>query len=599
MAYPERREGRWRRARRQLTKLPGRTPLRVKLLAAVLALVVIALGVISLAGVGFLRQYIVGQENSKLQVMQQQAATGHIGDRLGGQAPGQSFGPQDYVYMFLSSKNTLSTFPGYLPNQSLPTVSPGAAWLTSELGHPVTVSSPDGQHRWRVVANPLTVTSGGSVVFQGKLIIGIDVTSDSAIISNLIHIDMLVSLLVLFGVGIAGMALVRASLHRLNEIEETAEAIAAGDLSQRVPDADPRTEVGSLGQSLNTMLTQIEAAFAARTRSETDARNSEERMRRFVADASHELRTPLTTIRGFAEYYRQRGGVSGGEELAARADLIEDLATAAGSARGGGKLSHAELDRLIRRVEQEATRMGVLVEDLLLLARLDQQRPLEFRTVDLLSIAADSVHDARVIAPARAITLTMETSRIPLVIGDEVRLRQVVGNLVNNALTHTPDGTAIEVTISAGTLESKAHSGAGTPEAPVVFGAPGPAPVPVQAVVLKVADHGPGLNQEQAEHVFERFYRTDRARTRAAGGTGLGLAIVAALVAAHHGRVWVESAPGSGTVFGFALPLSAEALGVEHDEEHDEGAAAKPQPTPTDADALPDPAHAGRGESRR
>ncbi len=172
--------------------------------------------------------------------------------------------------------------------------------------------------------------------------------------------------------------------------------------------------------------------------------------------------------------------------------------------------------------------MGVLVEDMLQLARLDQQRSLDFRTVDLLAIAADALHDARVIAPKRAINLTVGTPDAPLVTGDEVGLRQVVGNLMSNAMTHTPDGTPIEITIRSGTL----GNGHGPSRQARQLAEP--------AVILEVTDHGAGLTEDQREHVFERFYRTDRARSRTAGGTGLGLAIVSAMVSAHHGTVWVD-----------------------------------------------------------
>ena len=179
--------------------------------------------------------------------------------------------------------------------------------------------------------------------------------------------------------------------------------------------------------------------------------------------------------------------------------------------------------------------MGVLVEDMLLLARLDQQRPIEHRPVDLLTLAADAVQDARIIAPDRDITLDVGSGAAFLVLGDEVRLRQVIGNLMNNALTHTPDGTPVAVRVLAGPRQ------------------------PVPSVVLEVADQGPGLRQDQAEHVFERFYRADQARTRKAGGTGLGLAIVAALVAAHDGTVALKTAPGQGATFRITLPLAPEA----------------------------------------
>jgi two-component system OmpR family sensor kinase len=231
-------------------------------------------------------------------------------------------------------------------------------------------------------------------------------------------------------------------------------------------------------------------------------------MRRFVADASHELRTPLSVIRGFAEFYRQRDDVE-----------------------------RAELDRLISRVENEAVRMGVLVDDLLLLARLDQQRPLARRPVDLLALAGDAVHDARVLDSAREITLSVRSGSAFIVTGDEIRLRQVIGNLVNNALQHTPEGTPVDVVIRSGRL--------------------GDSP----AAVLEVVDGGPGMPAEAAERVFERFYRADPARSR--GGTGLGLAIVAGLVAAHGGSVQVETAPGAGATFRVTLPLDPDVIDVD------------------------------------
>ena len=325
-----------------------------------------------------------------------------------------------------------------------------------------------------------------------------------------------------------------------------------------MPDSDPRTEVGSLAQSLNMMLGQIEHAFRAQSASEVTARRSEERMRRFVADASHELRTPLSVIRGFAEYYRQRGG------------LRED-----------------ELDRMIRRVEDEAARMGMLVEDLLLLARLDQQRPLQRRPVDLLALAADAAQDARMLAPRRDIQLSVGSGGPFLVLGDEARLRQIIGNLVNNALTHTPDGAPIELRLricSAGRQALAGRAGAedgtqatpdghgaapaGTPDAEGAPDAPGTAVAAdtdggVDAVVvLEVADSGPGLTRQQAERVFERFYRADAARTRKTGGTGLGLAIVAALSAAHGGTVSVDAQPGQGATFRITLPMAPDAAGI-------------------------------------
>jgi two-component system OmpR family sensor kinase len=215
----------------------------------------------------------------------------------------------------------------------------------------------------------------------------------------------------------------------------------------------------------------------------------------------------------------------------------------------------------MQRVEKEAARMGLLVEDLLLLARLDQQRPLARQPVDLLSLAGDAVHDARLLAPARTVDLSVQPGAAFLVIGDEPRLRQVIGNLMSNALTHTPDGTPIEVSIGSGTLDPRL-------------------PDSSPAVTLDVTDHGPGMTPEQAHRVFERFYRTDQARTRATGGSGLGLAIVNALVSAHDGVASVRTAPGKGATFRIALPLAPEARG---------GAAADDDPDLDEAVEAPDP----------
>jgi two-component system OmpR family sensor kinase len=255
-------------------------------------------------------------------------------------------------------------------------------------------------------------------------------------------------------------------------------------------------------------------------------------MRQFVADASHELRTPLTAIRGYAEYYRQRGGTTGNGARHAAPTSAEPGLDA------DGQLSEPDVDRIMQRVEQESARMGVLVEDMLLLARLDQQRPIERRPVDMLTLAADAVQDARMIAPNREIELTVGNGAAFIVLGDEARLRQVISNLMSNALSHTPDGTPIDVRILA-------------------HGPDGRLPVP--SVTLEVEDHGPGLSREQADRVFERFYRADQARRRKTGGAGLGLAIVRALVGAHGGTTGVDTAPGDGATFWIRLPLAAEA----------------------------------------
>lgn len=584
MMQPGNRTGFWRSVR----ELPERTPLRVKLITAVLALVAVALLVISVTGLGFLKSYLLGPINNQLYaaaaapslpgVVQESLQSGRpVGtptanvivdwNPTGGKPQQISRAVSGGVFM-----RGVGTPPG-------PQVTPGAEWLTS--GRPTTVSAASGPGRWQVISVPVT-TARGHVT--GYVIIGLNVTSVYQTTGRLIAVDWIVSVLLLLVLAVVGVGVVRASLRPLKDIEQTAGAIAAGDLSERVPERDPRTEVGRLGRSLNAMLSQIESAFRSRSRSEAAARRSEEKMRQFVADASHELRTPLTAIRGFAEYYRQRGGI------------------ASGSDTHSGQLAPGDMDRIMRRVEQESARMGILVEDMLLLARLDQQRPLDARPVDLLTLAADAVHDARVVAPSRSIQLTVGAGAALLVIGDEVRLRQVIGNLMSNALTHTPDGTPIAVLIRSGDLNEAATAtemarpdrddepgseelASHTPEAshsPEAWdGAswdaehvppppepldPADSPLSGPAAVLEVTDHGAGLRPEQAEHVFERFYRADPSRTT--GGTGLGLAIVAALISAHGGAAWVKSRPGEGATFSVALPLAPEAVpGAEDDHE--------------------------------
>jgi two-component system OmpR family sensor kinase len=533
-----------------LRRLPSRTPLRVKMITALLALVAIALVAISVAGLfafqGDLRDQAASQVTATFNARTSQlnGPSGGFGRQGGLRA--DDFGLYGPILVELLSTQGQVIFPP--PGQSAagPSVPTSKAWLAAHAEQLATVPGPSRGDNWQVIAKQFTVTLGNGLTVSAPqnviLVVGTDLGNVNQTIRQLAGIDLIVSTIIMVGLAIVGVAIVRASLRPLVDIEHTAEAIAAGDLRLRVPDRDPETEVGRLGRSLNTMLTQIEASFHAREESEAAARRSEERMRQFVADASHELRTPLTAMRGYAEYYRQRGGV--GQEAAAEGRPAPGAAGPAASlSNGNGTLTGADLDRIMQRVEQESARMGVLVEDMLLLARLDQQRPVERRPVDLLTLTADAVQDARIIAPERSIDLTVGSGAAFLVLGDEVRLRQVIGNLMSNAVTHTPDGTPVEVRILSGTLHS-------TP-----------------GVVLEVADHGAGLRAEQAQHVFERFYRADQARTRRAGGAGLGLAIVAALVAAHDGTVSLDTSPGHGATFRITLPLAPEAQYHQPDQD--------------------------------
>ncbi len=499
-----------------------RVPLRIKLVAAVLSLVTLALAVISLGSTFALKSYLVGRIDTELRDTVQQASNGALPVRPADQTLAL---PSDSVIAVSVNDGWRLAYSSLLNKDDLPQL-PTLAQAQSRLasGEPFTVQSTDGWPRWRLI---VAAWPGGGYLIAGQMMVDVDNA-----LTRLVWIDALVGVAVLVLLASIGAALVRTSLRPLLEIEQTAAAIAAGDLTRRVPDPEPgggpvHTELGRLSRALNAMLSQIEAAFTARAASETAARaaesaardaavaaqvsetrarRSEERMRQFVADASHELRTPLTTIRGFAELYRQ--GAAGPPE---------------------------EVSKLVRRIEDEAARMGLLVEDLLLLARLDQQRPLEQTPVELRVIAMDAVQAAQAVAPERRIDLEIYPGAGPLVVlGDDARLRQVVGNLMTNAITHTPPEAAV-------TLRLRSEPG--------------------NLAVIEVIDTGNGLTPEQVERVFERFYRADAARTRrpdGSTGTGLGLAIVAALVRAHHGTVQVESEPGRGSTFRVRLPLAPE-----------------------------------------
>jgi len=344
-----------------------------------------------------------------------------------------------------------------------------------------TAQAEGGEARYRVSADALI---GGRT-----LVVAIPLTEIADTLRRLVAIELLVSAVVLAAAGATAWWLVRLGLRPLARMEETAGAIAAGDLTRRVEPTDPRTEVGRLGLALNTMLTHIEEAFGQR-------RASEERLRRFVADASHELRTPLTSVRGYAELFRKGA-----------AERPEDLANA------------------MRRIEGESARMSELVDELLVLARLDQGRPLERHPVDLRDIANAAVEAARAAAPYRSIDLD---APLPVaVLGDATSLREVADNLLANAREHTPEATPVHV---------------------LTFVADGHA-------VLEVADEGPGVPEEDAARVFERFFRADPSRTRGRGGAGLGLSIVAAVAEAHGGRASYRPRPGGGSLFEVRLPL--------------------------------------------
>ncbi|HEX3513835.1 MAG TPA: HAMP domain-containing sensor histidine kinase [Trebonia sp.] len=570
-------------------RLSDRTPLRTKLIASVLALVIMALAAISVASVVVLRTYLYTQRDNQLR-----QSFSHIAGELATSSGIQLNYPypvgSGMIAAFqkpgsqLVAGNTGPTLPGMSgssrPQQSLPEL-PGGNWANSQTAVLLTVPPQSGGDTWRVIAQAVTVTENSTnTQLTTNMLVAVDLGPVGAEVHRLIAVELIVGTAIVVVLAVVGVAVVRANLRPLDDIEMTAGEIAKGHLDHRVPERDPRTEIGSLGRSLNAMLSQIERAFHAQGRAEQAAHESEERMRRFVADAAHELRTPLTTIRGFAAHYRQRGGASSmrpgepGPNSSFRTEAADSGAlTASPVAVRQDGMSPEDLDHLVGRVEAEATRMGLLVEDLLTLARLDQQRPLAKAPVDLLTLAVDAVQDARIVSPGRPIDLIVAPGTAFLVDGDEPRLRQVMANLVNNAITHTPAGTPVRVKIARGTLAAQPADRAGSADGPAeqdgwggsasaadASRAPGRE---VPAIVLDVEDDGPGMSAEQAQRVFERFYRADAARNRASGGTGLGLAIVAGLVSAHGGTVSVRTAPGQGADFQVKLPLSPDALAVD------------------------------------
>jgi two-component system, OmpR family, sensor kinase len=484
-----------------LRTLPNRVPLRVTLVSSMLLLVTVALGASGAAGTYMLRRYLVEGVDEQLD----QAAKMMIdvyqdyGDVAGNQYLDNYLrAPVSWSSLTVAFVNEDGNGPGYLFSDDDTASEPrlqnlNINWVREHAGKPFEVRPVSGRgHNWRVMVVPLPDGNGSAVVA-----IGLDKVDGT--VSKLAFAHVVIGSIVLAVLAFVGYGMVRASLRGLVMAERTAREIAAGDLSRRVPASHPDTEVGRLAAAFNIMISEIETAFRARERSAAEAHASEARMRRFAADASHELRTPLTAIRGFAELYRQ----------------------------GGGDAGH-----VIARIEHHATRMSALVEDLLLLARLDQRRPIEQRPVDLLALAADAVQDIAATEDDHPVRLVAAADVPPVVIGDELQLRQVIGNLLSNAVQHTPTGTQVTVTVE-------------------VDG----------EVVLSVADAGPGLAPDDAARVFERFFRPDPARTRTAlagaqSGSGLGLSIVHAIVTAHGGAIRLETAPGAGATFVVRLPLN-------------------------------------------
>nr|WP_232327896.1 HAMP domain-containing sensor histidine kinase [Kibdelosporangium sp. MJ126-NF4]CEL14754.1 sensor histidine kinase [Kibdelosporangium sp. MJ126-NF4]CTQ96616.1 sensor histidine kinase [Kibdelosporangium sp. MJ126-NF4] len=470
----------------------------MRLVVALLLLTTVALGVIGVASVVLIRESMIARTDDQLRelAMRRPRPGPPPGSMPGPRRNSDGLPTEFTVLQFTPDGRLESGNAEFGPN--MPSLD--AATVGAINGRPFVADDKHGGPPWRVLVSRRQTPEGPVTILVAQ-----SLETTQATVTRLIWIEVAVGVGLLLAIGAGGFLLVRIGLRPLTKIERTAGDIAGGDLDRRV-DSDSRTEVGRLGGALNTMVGRLSSALRQRQQSET-------RLRRFVADASHELRTPLTSIRGFAELHRR-----------------------------GGAPERADVDRLMSRIEGEAIRMGLLVEDLLLLARLDQERALDLAELDIRTLVDDAVHDGRARDPDRQ--LIVECARKPIrVTADEHRMRQVITNLVSNAMTHTPPDSTINVRVGlpsnrkdtpvavAGTLESRGR------------------------VVLEVIDEGPGIPLAAAPYVFDRFYRVDEARSRRRGGTGLGLAITAAILEAHGGRVELRTAPGEGARFTVLLPL--------------------------------------------
>jgi len=499
--------------------------LRARLLLGLVALVVVGIMVADVATYASLKTFLYQRVDTQLKSSDEDLVHAlnssyepHGPGPEGGRSP-QSVPAGTYAAVIGSNGSVVvdlvtTAYPGQTAASARPVLPKpsGSAQVVS------TVAGRGGVSHYELLIEPLSQPPGD------YLAVAIPLTDVDSTLAQLVQLELLIGVLVVLAAALLGLVLVRLGLQPLARMGATAAAIAGGDLSRRVEPATDRTEIGRLGLALNAMLTQIEAAIAggdlsrrvepATDRTEigrlglalnamltqieaafAERTESNQRLRRFLADASHELRTPLTSIRGYAEILRR------------------------GAER---KPEDAALAR--RRIEEEAVRMTALVDDLLLLARLDQGRPLARETVDLQALVRDAQTDALAVAPNRPVQV-VAPDRV-VITGDNMRLRQVLGNLVRNALVHTPAATPIDLSLQQ--LDGKA--------------------------VLKVADHGPGLPAGVGDRVFEPFFRADAGRSRDRGGAGLGLSIVAAVVAAHGGNVRVESTEGGGATFTVELP---------------------------------------------
>jgi len=476
-------------------RLPHSLSLRTQLVVVTSVLIALAIAVTSLVAISALRAQMVHQLDEEMK-----ASSSSLVSSIGTSQTRQDGAVGSYrVYILDQRGNVLYSVAGADQQAENEPVLTG--WDSEKVKKyhetGTTVNSRTGSNDWRIMPISLESSTNGQA---SSMVIALPLKQTNQVVA-------LVGVLT-FAFGLATLAaaiamtwvIVTRTFEPLARVEQTAAKIAAGDLSQRIEDYNPSNEIGNLAISLNTMLAQIESSFNAQAKSEA-------KMRRFVGDASHELRTPLVSIRGYSELYRQ-GALPNDEAVA----------TAMG------------------RIESESKRMGQLVEDLLTLARIDERRESKLAPFDLFHLAVDASNDAYATSPDREVSLVGLTDDVAPtsapVIGDESRMRQVVANLLTNAMRYTPAGTPLEIAV--GVRED-------VPGYPLS--------------VIEVRDHGPGIHGEDRERVFERFYRTDTSRSRETGGTGLGLSIVAAILEQHDGSVHIEETSGGGATFVISLPF--------------------------------------------
>ena len=499
-------------------------PLRVRLVVVVVVLVTAALTASGVAAVTLLRSYLFSQVDTQLVEV---ARSPNVAEQLAQLDSRSAAGldrrsvpevagtpnqppqpgtrpplPSEFFVALADAQGDVlasagSSFTSVQPE--LPTMD--AATVATQAGIPFTVPSEGSGPQWRVLAVPNSL---------GSTIVAREIGDVESTVGRLTVVMIAIGGAIVVVVAVVAYLLIRRNLAPLAEVEAAAVAIAGGDMSRRVPAAAPGTEVGEMSMALNTMLGRLETAISAREVAVQEAQASEQRMRSFVADASHELRTPLTAVGGYAELFRQ------------------------------GAIPADEVPRAFDRIEGEAARMTELVDDLLLLARLDQHRPLAQRRIDLIALVSDRVAGFAAAFPQTPVEVTVAQSPAPPeVIGDPARLGQVLTNLLTNAAKHGSSqpqqadqlSRSAPVTVEIGLTDS-------------------------QWVTVRVVDHGPGVADGDKERIFTRFVRGDASRTRGSGGSGLGLSIVAAIVAAHGGAVSVGDTPGGGATFTVRLPTA-------------------------------------------